>query len=192
MKRLAFLVSGNGSNMQAVFDAIDQKKINAEVVVVIASKPDCFALERAKKYDIDTFVVSSSQYKPEERDAFIDKILERYSVDFIVLGGYLSILSPQFVEKYPRRIVNIHPSLLPQFGGKGMYGLNVHKAVIASRARISGATVHYVDSGTDTGEIIAQQSLDVLDTDTPESLQARVLNTIEHKLLPESLALLCK
>ena len=191
MKRLAFFVSGGGTDMQSVIDAIEAGKINATAAVVVSSKPDVYALERAKKHGIPTEVVVSKGKTPAERDAALIEIVERYGVDLIVLAGYLSILSADFVARYPKRIINIHPALLPAFGGAGMYGRNVHRAVIAAGAKQSGATVHYVDAGTDTGEIIAQRALDVLPTDTPESLQERILNQIEHVILPEVVAMLC-
>jgi len=191
MKRLAFFVSGGGTDMQSVIDAIEAGKIRATAAVVVSSKPDVYALERAKKHGIPTEVVVSKGKTPAERDAALVEIVERYGVDLIVLAGYLSILSADFVAKYPKRIINIHPALLPAFGGAGMYGMNVHRAVIAAGAKQSGATVHYVDAGTDTGEIIAQRALDVLPTDTPETLQERILNEIEHVLLPEVVAMLC-
>ena len=191
MKRLAFFVSGGGTDMQSVIDAIEAGKINATAAVVVSSKPDVYALERAKKHGIPTEVVVSKGKTPAERDAALIEIVERYGVDLIVLAGYLSILSADFVARYPKRIINIHPALLPAFGGAGMYGMNVHRAVIAAGAKQSGATVHYVDAGTDTGEIIAQHALDVLPNETPESLQERILNQIEHVILPEVVAMLC-
>ena len=191
MKRLAFFVSGGGTDMQSVIDAIEAGKINATAAVVVSSKPDVYALERTKKHGIPTEVVVSKGKTPAERDAALIEIVERYGVDLIVLAGYLSILSADFVARYPKRIINIHPALLPAFGGAGMYGMNVHRAVIAAGAKQSGATVHYVDAGTDTGEIIAQHALDVLPNETPESLQERILNQIEHVILPEVVAMLC-
>lgn len=177
--------------MQAVLDAIDQGKINAKACCVISSRSDAYALERAEKHRIPTFVVSSKEMTPEQRDERIMEILASFQVDYVVLAGYLSILTSAFVQRYPKRIINIHPALLPKFGGVGMYGIHVHEAVIKAGEKVSGATVHYVDSGTDTGEIIEQRSLEVLADDTPQTLQKRILDKIEHKILPDVMAKLC-
>lgn len=191
MKKLAFLVSGGGTNMQAILDAIRDGRIEAKACCVIASKDGVYALERAKQAGVDTYVVPSRTLSQADRDAELIRILDGYGVDYVVLAGYLSILSPTFVARYPRRILNIHPALLPKFGGAGMYGIHVHEAVLDAHETESGATVHYVDDGTDTGEIILQGSVPVFADDTPETLQKRVLDNVEHRIYPEALARLC-
>lgn len=192
MLNLAVFVSGGGSNFGAVLDGIDRGEIDAEVKVVIASKPDIYAIERAKKRNIPSFVFQMCDYgSQEERFEEIDKVLKRYGADFIALLGSLMILPPSFVKKYEKRMINIHPSLIPNHCGHGFYGLRVHRSVLAAGDKISGATVHYVDEGTDTGEIILQREVPVLDGDTPETLAARVLET-EHKIIVEALSRLSK
>lgn len=192
MLNLAVFVSGGGSNFGAVLDGIDRGEIDAEIKVVIASKPDIYAIERAKERNIPSFVFQMCDYgSQEERFEEIDKVLKRYGADFIALLGSLMILPPSFVKKYEKRMINIHPSLIPNHCGHGFYGLRVHRSVLAAGDRISGATVHYVDEGTDTGEIILQREVPVLDGDTPETLAARVLET-EHKIIVEALSRLSK
>lgn len=190
MLKLVFLISGGGSNMQAVIDLIERGGADAEVCAVISSNSTAFGLERAKKHGIDSFVIDKAAYPSQAaREERICEIVDKHNADYIILAGYLSILSEKFTEKYARRIINIHPSLLPKFGGAGMYGINVHKAVLACGTETkTGATVHYVDKGTDTGEIIAQGMIDILPSDTPETLQKRVLTEVEHKLLPSVVA----
>ncbi len=191
-KRLAVLVSGGGSNMQAILDNTLSGNINAEIVAVISSNADAYALIRAKNYNIPAFVCCLKDYSsPFERDNYILSILDKYRADYVLLAGYLGIISQNLVKKYKNRIVNIHPALLPKFGGKNYHGLNVHKAVIEAGEKRSGATVHFVDENIDTGLIIASQGLDVLPGDTPESLQSRILNEIEHKLFVSVVKDLC-
>jgi phosphoribosylglycinamide formyltransferase-1 len=176
--KTAVFVSGGGSNLQALIDA------GCNVCLVVSSNPGAFALERAKNSGIPYVIAPLKNFSDaKERDEFILKELCRYGIEFVVLAGYLGILTDVIVAAYERKIINVHPALLPKFGGKSCHGLNVHKAVIEAKERFSGATVHYVDLGVDTGEIIAQEKLEVLTCDTPESLQERILNTIEHKLL---------
>lgn len=192
MKNIAFFVSGGGTDMQAVLDAIDRGEINGKAVFMVASKPEIYALNRAEKHGIPSKVFLLSDYaNPEERDLAILAELEKHNVDIVVLAGYLGILTPPLVQKYSKKMINIHPSLIPNHCGKGMYGMRVHKSVIDSGDKVSGATVHYVDEGTDTGEIILQKEVPVLDGDTPEALAGRVL-ALEHKMLPEVVAQLCK
>jgi len=191
-KRIAVLCSGGGTNMQALIDAVERGDINAEIKLVISSNSKAFALERAKKHSIKTAVCAIADFgNPIERDLQIVKLLKEHNIDLVVLAGYLGILSSAIFERFTNPIINIHPSLLPKFGGSGMHGLNVHKAVIEAGESKSGATVHFVDSGIDTGDIIEQDSLDVLDGDTAESLQQRILNNIEHKLLVKAVKQLC-
>lgn len=192
MKRIAFLVSGGGTDMQSVLDAIDDKKIAAVPVLVISSNAEAYALTRAKEHGIDTAVLDKKSFggDGEKRDRAMLALFDEYQVDLVVMAGYLGILSPFVLEKYPQKIINVHPALLPKFGGKGFYGMNVHRAVLAAGETVSGATVHYAANDIDTGAIIRQASVPVLSDDTPETLAARVLET-EHKLLPEVVAELC-
>lgn len=192
MKNIAVFASGSGSDMQSVIDACESGQINGKVVAVIASRPGIFALERAAKHNIPSKVFSVKEYgSPEAKDGAIVEYLKPMGIDLIVLAGYLSIVSKPLLDVYEGRIINIHPSLIPRHCGKGMYGLHVHESVLASGDRVSGCTVHFVDSGTDTGKIIRQVTVPVEEGDTPETLQARVL-VQEHKLLPQVVAELCK
>jgi len=171
------MVSGGGTNFQAVIDAVESGKIpNAKIVQVISSSEKAFALERAKKHGIPGFVLSHKE--PEK----IVEQLDKEGTDLIVLAGYMKVLDSSIVKAYSGRIINIHPSLIPKFCGKGFYGIKVHEAVIAAGEKESGATVHFVDEGIDTGEIIFQEKVKVLPGDSPDDLAARVLE-IEHKIL---------
>lgn len=192
MKKIAVFVSGGGSDMQSVIDACERGEINGRVELVIANKRNIFALERADKHGIKSMVFTLSDYGDyAERDKAILHALNDANIDLVVLAGYLSIVTEIIVKPYEGRIINIHPSLIPKHCGKGFYGIKVHESVIASKDEVSGATVHYVDEGADTGEIIEQVSVPVYPTDTPDTLQQRVL-TEEHKLLPRVVARLCK
>ncbi len=192
MKRIAVFISGSGSDMQSVIDACESGYIDGRVVCVVASRDGIFGLERAKKHGIDSAVFALKDYDGDcgRRDEAILSYLSGYDVDLIVLAGYLGIVTHRLVSAYSKRMINIHPSLIPAHCGKGMYGLKVHASVLASGDKVSGATVHYVDDGTDTGEIIVQQRVEVKAGDTPETLQARVLET-EHQLLPYAVRFLC-
>ena len=177
--RVAVLVSGGGTNLQAIIDKVaDGSLPQVELVKVIASKESAYALERAAKAGIETAVAKEQPQVLEE--------LEASGAEIIVLAGYMKVLSPEIIKKYRNRIINIHPSLIPKFCGKGFYGIRVHNAVIDAGEKESGATVHYVDEGVDTGEIILQEKVPVLEGDTPEELAARVLKT-EHVILAEGL-----
>ena len=191
--RISVLISGGGSNLQSIIDQMeDGKLLNGKIVQVIASKADAYGLERAKKHGIPTKVISKVEYPDmEERMQAVLKALDDEETDLVVLAGYLSILAPELIEKYNKRILNIHPSLLPKFGGKGCYGIKVHEKVVAAGEKESGATVHFVDAGIDTGEIILQSKVEVLPDDTPEDLQQRVL-VQEHKILPEAIRMVIK
>ncbi|MDE7464556.1 MAG: phosphoribosylglycinamide formyltransferase [Clostridiales bacterium] len=187
------MFSGNGTDFQALIDGAKMKRFDGRIVVAITSNGSAYGIQRAKAAGIDCYVCRKADYKDEtERDNAIVEILDRYKVELVVLAGYLGILTKPLLDRFPKAIINIHPALLPKYGGKGMFGLNVHTAVIKAGEKKSGATVHYVDGGTDTGEIIMQRSLDVLPSDTPETLQKRILDEIEHPLLVEAVALLCK
>lgn len=192
MKNIAVFVSGSGSDMQSIIDAVENGKINGKILAVIANKEGIYALARAKKHNIPSKVFKVKDYASiEDRDTAILNYLRPLNIDLIVLAGYLSIVTPILVDAYNKKIINIHPSLIPLHCGKGMYGLRVHEAVLAAKDKVSGATVHYVDYGADTGEIIKNVKVDVLEDDTPESLQKRVLEK-EHILLPEVVAMLCE
>lgn len=191
LKRIAVFVSGGGSNFQAILDQISAGRISGEVVLVISDKPSAYALTRAKNAGIETWAYEKRQYTKPELEQKICDILEKYKVDFCVLAGYLSILGASVIRKYPNKIINIHPSLIPSFCGMGFYGKHVHQGVLDYGAKVSGATVHFVDEGADTGPIILQESVKVMEDDDAQSLADRVL-TIEHKLLPEAVRLMCE
>ena len=177
--RVAVLVSGGGTNLQALIDKNRTGELpQVELVKVIASKEGAFALERAAKAGIPTAVA-------KEQPAVLEE-LEKSGAEIIVLAGYMKVLSPEIIERYRNRIINIHPSLIPKYCGKGFYGIRVHRAVIEGGEKESGATVHYVDEGVDTGKIILQEKVPVMEGDTPEELAARVLKT-EHRILAEGL-----
>ncbi len=185
MKKIAVFVSGSGSDLQSIIDAIESGYIsNVSIATVIASKDGIYAIERCKKHNIDCKVFKKNDYANNaQKDMHIREYLRAKGVEFIVLAGYLSILTNELVDYYERRIINIHPSLIPSHCGPQMYGLKVHESVINSKDKITGVTIHYVDLGTDTGEIIEQEKVEVLENDTPETLQLRVLE-VEHKMLP--------
>lgn len=192
MKNIAVFASGSGSDMQSVIDGTLSGQIDGKVVAVVTNKEGIFAIERAKEHGIDCKTFKAKDYGDSEtRDRAIVEYLKGYGIDLIVLAGYLAIVTPILVDEYEGRIINIHPSLIPKHCGKGMYGLNVHRSVIESGDKVSGCTVHYVDYGADTGAIIAQEQVEVKDGDTPETLQARILE-VEHKLLPSVVARLCR
>ncbi len=188
-KHLAVFASGGGSNLRAIYDATrDGLLQEAEVSLVISNNSKCGAIEFAIEKNISAEHISSVKYGSEEKAAEkILQVLTENNIDFIVLAGYMKKLPNLLVEKYRGRIVNIHPALLPKHGGEGMFGLNVHKAVLASDERESGATVHFVEGEYDTGAIIMQEHCEVLPTDTPESLQSRV-KELEHALYPKAIA----
>lgn len=185
MFKIGVLVSGGGSNLQSIIDKSKSGELQCKVEVVIGDR-ECYGVERAKEAGIDGYTLDRKVLK-KELCREIDKIVSEKGIDLIVLAGFLSIIDEEFVNKWKGRIINIHPSLLPKFGGPGMYGTRVHEAVLKAGEQESGCTVHYVDTGVDSGEIIAQKRVKVLEGDTPEILQKRVL-VEEHKLLPESIA----
>lgn len=189
MLRVCVCVSGGGTNLQAIMDAVDAGRItNAQIVRVISNNKGAFALERAKSKGIDAVVVSPKDYTDREffNEAFL-KCVEDAEPDLIVLAGFLVVLPPGMIKKYEGRIINIHPALIPSFCGKGYYGLRVHEAVLARGVKITGATVHYVDEGTDTGPILLQKAVEVLPDDTPEVLQKRVMEQAEWVILPQAI-----
>lgn len=174
MARIGVLISGGGTNLQAIIDACDSGEIPGEVAIVLSNKDDVYGLQRAKNHHIPAYVTSDAQEKMA--------LLEASKVDLIVLAGYLRKIPVAMIERYPNRIVNVHPSLIPAFAGKGFYGVKVHEAAIARGVKISGATVHLVNEDLDAGPILEQEAVPVLPEDTPETLQERVLK-IEHKIL---------
>lgn len=192
MLKLAVLVSGGGTNLQAIIDSIDNGSItNAQITVVISNNKNAYALERAKKHHIEGICVSPKDY--EDREAFHAALLEELEmrrVDLIVLAGYLVVIPEMMIQKYRNRIINIHPSLIPAFCGTGYYGLKVHEGVLARGVKVTGATVHFVDEGTDTGPIILQKAVAVEQTDTPKTLQQRVMEQAEWKILPKAIDLI--
>ena len=184
--RIAVLVSGGGTNLQALIDANLQA---GEIALVVSSRPGVYALERAYQAGIPTVVIAK---KGSTQEAFEEKLraaLEEYRIDLIVLAGFLTILSEDFTRRYPRRILNIHPSLIPAFCGEGYYGLRVHEAALARGVKLTGATVHFVNEIPDGGEIILQKAVEVKAGDTPEILQRRVMEQAEWKLLPQAVEL---
>lgn len=192
MLKLAVLVSGGGTNLQAIIDAIDGGSItNAGISVVISNNPNAYALERAKKHGITALCISPKQF--ESREAFNQAFLEQLNacqVDLVVLAGFLVVLPEQMIKEYRNRIINIHPSLIPSFCGKGFYGLKVHEAALARGVKLTGATVHFVDEGTDTGPIILQKAVEVAPDDTPETLQRRVMEQAEWVIMPKAIDLI--
>lgn len=189
MKKIAVFASGSGSDFQSIIDANERERF-CEISLLVASKEGIFAIERAKKHGIEAIVRNKKDFASvEAMYADIVDVLRARGVDYIVLAGYLSMISPSLVRAFPDRIINIHPSLIPSFCGKGYYGLNVHRAAIEYGVKVSGLTVHFVDEEYDSGAIILQRAVPVEEGDTPESLQARILEE-EHKALPEAVKLL--
>ncbi|WP_374045431.1 phosphoribosylglycinamide formyltransferase [uncultured Anaerotruncus sp.] len=193
LKRVVVLVSGGGTNLQALIDAKARGELpSAELAGVISSKEGAFALERAKKAGIPAEVVARKAYASRgDYDEAILAALERFGADYVVLAGFLYVLGSRVVENYDRRIINVHPALIPSFCGDGMYGLHVHEAALSYGVKVTGATVHFVNEVTDGGQIILQKAVDVLPGDTPELLQRRVMEQAEWVLLPKALELVC-
>lgn len=192
MLKLAVLVSGGGTNLQAIIDAIDAGTItNAEIDVVISNNANAYALERAKNHGIEGMCISPKTYESREQfnDALTQTIVDR-GIDLVVLAGYLVIIPPQLIAAYKNRIINIHPSLIPSFCGTGYYGLKVHEAALARGVKVTGATCHFVDEGTDTGPIILQKAVEILPDDTPKSLQQRVMEQAEWVIMPKAIDLI--
>ncbi len=187
--RLAVFVSGSGSNFQAILDAVRDGTLAADVALCVSSRADAGALDRARAAGVPTLVADPAWFADDalqERELL--ERLERENVDFIALAGYLKRIPPGIVSAFRHRILNVHPALLPAFGGPGMYGIRVHRAAVEHGVRLSGATVHLVDEAYDTGPIVLQDAVPVFDDDTPETLAARVL-TVEHRLFPLALSL---
>ena len=192
MLRVLVCVSGGGTNLQAIIDGVEAGTItNTEIVGVISNNKNAFALERAKKHGISAECISPKDY--ESRDIFNKQFLERvnaYKPDLIVLAGFLVVIPPEMIAEYRNRMINIHPSLIPAFCGTGYYGLKVHEAALKRGVKVVGATVHFVDEGTDTGPIILQKAVEVQNGDTPEILQKRVMEQAGWKIMPEAIDLI--
>lgn len=189
MLRVLVCVSGGGTNLQAIIDSIADKTItNAQIVRVISNNPGAYALERARKNGIDALCVSPKSYETREafHEAFL-KAVDEAKPDLIVLAGFLVVIPQEMIQKYHNRIINIHPSLIPSFCGTGYYGLKVHEGALARGVKITGATVHFVDEGTDTGPIIFQKAVEVCEGDTPEILQRRVMEQAEWVIMPRAI-----
>ena len=192
MLKAAVLVSGGGTNLQAIIDSIHDGRItDACIDIVVSNNPGAYALERAAKAGIETRVISPKSYpdRPAFNQALTDFLKER-GVDLIVLAGFMVVLPEMLIKAFPNRIINVHPSLIPAFCGTGFYGLRVHEAALARGVKVSGATVHFVDEGTDTGPIILQQAVQVEEGDTPEILQRRIMEQAEWKIMPKAIDLI--
>ena len=194
MINIAVLVSGGGTNLQALIDAEKNGILRSgKISLVISNKADAYALERAANNGIETAVVSKKEYTTQESfEDRISELLTEKGIDIIVLAGFMCILSERFTSRYPERIINVHPSLIPSFCGKGFYGLKVHEAALAYGVKVTGATVHFVNEIPDGGRIILQKAVDILPGDTPEVLQRRVMEQAEWKILPEACENVCR
>ena len=194
MLRIAVLVSGGGTNLQAIINEIEYGGLSGvQIVTVVSNNEGAYALERARSHGLDAVCISPKQF--EDRDKYTDALirhLREANTDLVVLAGFLVVIPPKMIEAFPERIINIHPSLIPSFCGTGCYGLKVHEMVLERGVKITGATVHFVDEGTDTGPIILQAPVEVRDDDTPKSLQLRVMQHAEWRLLPEAIGLIAQ
>ena len=193
MVKIAVLVSGGGTNLQALLDSEARgENPNGKITLVVASKPGVYALERAEKAGVEHCVVRRRDYaSSEDFDAALLDVLKSHDIGLVVLAGFLSVLGPSVVQAYPRRILNVHPALIPSFCGPGMYGLRPHQAALARGCKVTGATVHFVNEECDGGPILLQKAVDILPGDTPETLQKRVMVEAEWKLLPRAVAMVC-
>ena len=191
--RIAVLVSGGGTNLQAIIDAQKSGIIHSgEVVLVISNNKNAYALTRAESNGIKAVYISKKETNSQEAfESELIKAIEENEIDLIVLAGFMSILSEGFTSRYPKRIINVHPALIPSFCGKGYYGLKVHEAALEKGVKVTGATVHFVNEIPDGGEIIAQKAVEVMDGDTPETLQKRVMEQAEWIILPQSVEMIC-
>ncbi len=192
MLKIVVCVSGGGTNLQAIIDGMEKGSItNTEITAVISNNPGAYALERAKNHGIEGMCISPKEFPDREsfNQAFLEK-LDSYQADLVVLAGFLVVLPEIMIRRYQNRIINVHPSLIPSFCGKGYYGLKVHEGALKRGVKVTGATVHFVDEGTDTGPIILQQPVMVEQDDTPELLQRRVMEQAEWKILPRAIDLI--
>ena len=191
--RIAVLVSGGGTNLQALIDAQGSVITSGEIALVISNNPGAFALTRAENAGIETAVITKKVCGSQEAfEAALVKVLEEHGIDIIVLAGFMSILTQWFTDKYPERILNVHPSLIPSFCGKGFYGLRVHEEALAYGVKVTGATVHFVNEIPDGGRIILQKAVYIEEGDTPEILQKRVMEQAEWKILPQAVEMVCE
>ncbi len=190
--KIAVLVSGGGTNFQSLIDNVENGNIDGEISLVISNKKDAYGLKRGEKHGIENIYVARSDFKSEaDYNLHLIELLKERDIELVVLAGYLRVLSEDFIREFKNRIINIHPSLIPSFCGRGYYGIKVHQAAIDYGVKLSGATVHFVDEGTDTGPIIFQDTVRVYPDDTAEDLQERVLE-LEHRLLVEAVRLYCQ
>ena len=190
MIKIGALVSGGGTNLQAIMDAIDKGGIDAQVTAVVSSKEGAYALERASARGIETAVMRKKDYEsPGDYDIALAEFFKQRNVDLIVYAGFMLILGPDFVNQFENKMINIHPALIPSFCGKGYYGLHVHEAVLKAGVKVTGATVHFVTAECDAGPIILQKAVEVKDDDTPETLQRRVMEQAEWVIYPEAVKL---
>ncbi len=192
--RIAVFVSGGGTNLEALLNAQEAGKIpHGEIVLVCASNPDAYALTRAKNHGVKGVAVSKKELSQQEFESQLNAYLKEYDIDFVILAGFMSILTEEFVKQWTDRIINVHPSLIPSFCGKGMYGLRVHEAALQKGVKVTGATVHLVNEIPDGGRILLQKAVEILPDDTAESLQLRVMQEAEWLLLPQAAEMLaCK
>ncbi len=192
-KRIAVLVSGGGTNLQALLEAEEAGKIpHGEIAIVISNNPNAYALERARNFGVPAAVINKKELGSQAAfEAQLQAVLERNGTDLIILAGFMCILSEQFTAKWPKRIINVHPALIPSFCGEGFYGLRVHQAALNYGVKVTGATVHFVNEIPDGGEIIAQKAVYIEEGDTPETLQRRVMEQAEWILLPEAAEKVC-
>lgn len=193
MKNIAVLVSGGGTNLQALIDAQNDGIIKSgKITCVISSNPDAYALERARNNNIDTAVIRRKDFETfDEYDLALTQLLKSKSADLVVLAGFMTILGHHVISEFENRMINIHPALIPSFCGEGYYGLKVHKAVLEKGVKLSGATTHFVTEECDAGPIIMQRAVEVKNDDTPETLQRRIMENVEWKILPLSVELFC-
>ena len=193
MTKIAVFVSGGGTNLQALIDAQTRGELgNGKITLVIASKPGVYALERAKNHGIEGRVLARKDYDSiAAYSKALADTMEQEGIDLVVLAGFLTIIDEQVYQKFPNRILNVHPALIPSFCGKGYYGLHVHEAALEKGVRVSGATVHIVTPECDAGPIVLQKAVEVLEDDTPETLQKRIMENAEWKILPEAVRLFC-
>lgn len=194
MKNIAVLVSGGGTNLQALIDAQNRREINGgEIGMVVSSSPEAYALERAKQANIPGYILPRKNWPSNQAyTKALVSLLQEMGADMVVLAGFMTILTEEIVQAYPNKILNVHPALIPSFCGKGAYGLHVHEQALAYGVKVTGATVHLVTAEPDGGPIVLQKAIDILPWDTPETLQRRVMEECEWKLLPKAVDLLCR
>ena len=190
--KFAVLISGGGTNLQALIDAVESGHIPAQITLVVSDRENAYGLERAKKHNIPTLVLKRRDYESAaSRDQALAQALKKQGVDFVMLAGYLSILTEIVVEKYEKRIINIHPALIPNYAGKGYYGDKIHTEVLQNKERETGVTLHFVDTGVDSGPIIIQERIPVFEDDTLDSLKSRI-HTLEHRLIVDTAKKYCE